>query len=255
MTRNLPLRIGWTIVVLGLGALHLLLPARSVDSITVVLLVIAVLPWAQPLIKSIELLGVKVELQDLKDRLADVEGATASANRQAQLALATTGPAAPAQAPAVTNASSDDTLRALAEEYNVIRRDQRSGDARTTAMTAVVRKMIDLVPNLGSFDIATELRSDDRGRRLAAYAVLYARPDATFLSDLVQSVAKREDKPFGQYWGLQAVSRVIATAGNNIPPAVVEQLRACAENLPRGTDRAYVLRRILEGIGGSRVRD
>ena len=220
-----------------------------------VLLVIAVLPWAQPLIKSIELLGVKVELQDLKDRLADVEGATASANRQAQLALATSGPATPAQPPALRTAGSDDTLKALAEQYNVIRRDQRAGDARTAAMTAVVRQMIDLAPNLSSFDVAQELQSDDRGRRLAAYAVLYARPDPKFLAALVQSVAKREDKPFGQYWGLQAVARVIATPGLSIPPGVVEQLRACAENLPRDTDRAYVLRRILKDIGGSRDRD
>ncbi len=58
MKQNLALRIVATVLALVVAAVHLLMPELRIDSITIVLLVIAVLPWAQPLIKSIELLGV-----------------------------------------------------------------------------------------------------------------------------------------------------------------------------------------------------
>ena len=72
-------------------------------------------------------------------------------------------------------------INSLAEDYNEIRRTQRGGDARTAAMTGVVRRMIDLAPRTKGFDLTATLRESNRGLRLFAYAYLYARPDSRVL--------------------------------------------------------------------------
>ncbi len=62
-------RLRWTITI---GALlvviaHLVWPHVKVDMVAVTLLVVAILPWLTPLVKSVELPGgFKVELQDLQ---------------------------------------------------------------------------------------------------------------------------------------------------------------------------------------------
>lgn len=56
-----------------------------------VLLVIFILPWVQPLIKSIELLGVRLELRELQNRVAEAEEDAKGASQQARFALAAAG--------------------------------------------------------------------------------------------------------------------------------------------------------------------
>lgn len=57
--------------IVSLGALllaltHLIWPALAIDALTITLVIIAILPWLAPLIKSLELPGgLKVELRDL----------------------------------------------------------------------------------------------------------------------------------------------------------------------------------------------
>ncbi len=49
-----------------LALLHLIWPSLSIDTITLILIIIAILPWLSPLIKSFEIPGGwKVEFQDL----------------------------------------------------------------------------------------------------------------------------------------------------------------------------------------------
>lgn len=63
-------RLKWVVTsgALGLTILHIAFPKLEVDIATLVLLVIAVLPWLAPLFKSVELPGgVKIELQDLQE--------------------------------------------------------------------------------------------------------------------------------------------------------------------------------------------
>jgi hypothetical protein len=56
--------------------LHLVLPSLAVDAITLALLVIAVLPWVAPLVKSVELPGgLKLELRDLERATARADTA------------------------------------------------------------------------------------------------------------------------------------------------------------------------------------
>ena len=61
------LRFAVTIGALVLAAVHVTWPGIEIDAITLALLVVAVLPWLAPLVKSVELPGgFKIELQDLK---------------------------------------------------------------------------------------------------------------------------------------------------------------------------------------------
>lgn len=61
------LRFAVTIGALLVAVAHLIWPDVAVDSVTVALLVVAVLPWLAPLVKSVELPGgLKIELQDLQ---------------------------------------------------------------------------------------------------------------------------------------------------------------------------------------------
>src|SRR5713101_5419779 len=100
--------------------MHLARPDLKIDSITIVALVICALPWTQPLIKSIELLGVKLELQELRDKVAEATGAAQSATRQAGLALASsTAPEPPLTHGALPHEA--DPVKSLAEEYDRLR--------------------------------------------------------------------------------------------------------------------------------------
>ena len=50
-----------------IGLLHLLMPNLKIDAILITLIIIAIIPWLEPLLKSVELPGgLKVEFQDLK---------------------------------------------------------------------------------------------------------------------------------------------------------------------------------------------
>lgn len=55
-----------------------------------------------------------------------------------------------------------------------------------------------------------------------------------------------EDKPFGQYWGLQAVGRNLETGiGDSTSKAIRQDLVAFAVRVPRGSDRDYEVRKII----------
>lgn len=254
MKQSLAVRIVVPGTALVLAGVHVWRPEVRIDSITVVLLVIVALPWLQPLIKSIELLGVKLELQEfklelqeLRNKAAEAQGAAESATQQAGLALASSaGP--PADPPGEGAGADADAIKSLAEEYNRIRDKQQAGNARTRAMTAVVQQMIDLAARAMLFDATTALRDANRGVRLFAYAYLYRRPDSGMLLPLIDSVTVVEDRPFGQYWGLQAIACVLAEAPRELLPQVRMRLLTFAAKLPAGTDRAYEVKKLLRQL-------
>ena len=58
------------------GVVHFLRPSFSLDTTYIVLLVLALIPWVAPIIKSIELPGgFKIEVQDLKEATDKVTAA------------------------------------------------------------------------------------------------------------------------------------------------------------------------------------
>jgi hypothetical protein len=244
MRKNAVPRIVVSVVALVAAGVHMWMPTLTIDSVTIALLVIAAVPWLQPLIRSIELLGVKLELQELQSKVAEAQGAAASATRQAGLALAS------GVSPGGETFASDTAggINALAQEYNHIRETQRPGDARTAAMTSVVRRMIEAASSVQEFDVDAALQEANRGLRLFAYAYLYARPDPRWLSPLVASVTIKEDKPFGQYWGLQAIGRVQANAAPNVLREAKDKLLAFGAKVPPGTDRDYEIKSVVRQI-------
>jgi hypothetical protein len=244
-----------SLIALAAIAARLVWPTLIIDHVTLGLLILAALPWLAPLIKSIEVPGIgKVELQEIKQQTQEAKGAAQSATQKAELALAGTYQKAEGYSKSLASRSAEEELEEeelvdLVKEYNNIRATQPSGDARTSAMTTVVSKMIRLFPNLKSFNIDEQLEESDQGKRLAAYAYLYANPDFAHLENLVNSVTQIEDKPFGQYWGIQAIGKVLGNRGNTeVSKEILDRLNRFLNRLKPGTDRHYELTRSLRSI-------
>jgi hypothetical protein len=243
-----------TAVAGGLLLVHREFTPLPKDNVTLVLLLFAALPWLGSVFKSVKIPNlIEIELQELREKVAESKGTAESAIRVATFAASATEPRALAAersvtAPAQTGA--EQHLAELIKKYNDIRREQKSGSLRTENMTRVVREMTELVPSLPSFDLSKLLFSDDNGTRLAAYAFLYEMPSSGDLRSLAESLAKHESTPFGQYWALKAFKRVLNNNGRqSIPPDVVAMLRSYRAQVQPGTDRDYELRQIFQYLG------
>lgn len=252
---QMSLRIGVTVVSVLLILIHQLAPAIKLDTATLVLIGVALLPWLQPIFKTVKLPGgIEVTLQDMKQEIQTAVGAAQSAERKAELAVSgiVTSPAADLPN-AVRNEASPPSaqgLAALAREYEHIRATQRSGASRTNAMTTVVRKMIEHANDVAEQELPGLLKSGAAGDRLIAYASLYGHPRPELLQELTSSVASTENQPFGQYWGLQAISRNLPDQPRNVPSSVLATLSAFSSTIKAGTDRDYELSRILRQLRG-----
>lgn len=67
MTTKRKIQIVITVIAILVGLTHLLFPDLKIDAIFITLIVVAIIPWLEPLLKSVELPGgIKVEFQDLK---------------------------------------------------------------------------------------------------------------------------------------------------------------------------------------------
>jgi hypothetical protein len=254
MAKENVIRLVISITALLIAVIHLNFPSHM-DLIMIGLLVVAIVPWLSPVVKSIEVAGWgKLEFQELSRRVEAAEGAAESAGKKAELAISPISPALISEREIlVETENSRAELEAQVAEYNKIRDTMEAGSARTTAMTGVVRKMIDLAAELSDLEVKEWLPSENRGQRLAAYARLYGVPNFILLGPLVESVTKIEDKPFGQYWGLQAVTRVLAAYRvPKISRTIIRSLREFGSTLQPGTDRDYELKRILQSLA-SRV--
>ncbi len=248
MKSNISLRIFISLLAAILAVIHVWKPEVQVDSITIILLVLCALPWMQPLIKTVELLGVKIELQELKKQIDEAKGAAASASRQASFAVSAVEPSSGGFPSADMELSAGEAaIEELAKNYEHIRATQRSGNVRTAEMTSIVRDMMELARRLKMLDVYKFLEVGSAGKRLYAYAYIYIWPGQDYLGILVSTITSREDTAFGQYWGLQALSHVVTTA-SNIQLEVKERLRMFWNRLPRGTDREYELNKILKMI-------
>lgn len=248
MTKNTVLRLAVTIGAILAGAIHAVWPG-VMDAITAALLLLAALPWLAPIIKTIEVTGVgKIELRELQRTAQEALGAAASAAQKGDLALAG-GLSAPMAKQEMIAGTELSDVWSLALAYDRIRETQRSGPSRISAMTAVVRKMIDASSSLAIPEVKNALQDRDPGRRLVAYAFLYTRPEPALLDDLIRSALELEDKPFGQYWGILAIGRVVGEMKRReVGEDTVQRLRSFLAELPPGTDRHYELNRVLQSL-------
>lgn len=220
------------------------------DKTELSLLVIAALPWLAYLVKAVELPGgVKFELQELREETERARGEALSASKQAATALGVATSSAVQQTPA--SADDDSVLQDLIQQYDRIRAAQERSQARTQAMTDVVNKMMVAAPRARRFDIADALRAptEQRGLRLAAFARLWVEPDMKYLDQLVEAITRREDKPFGQYWGIMALKKTLAAHGGHaLTRPQFRQLEDYVGRLPRDTDRFVELAPLLSEL-------
>lgn len=214
--RNI-VRGGVTILAAGLFAAHRHWPQAQLklDDIEIALVVLALLPWTMDYITGVELFGIKLELGNLAARIGETEGLAASADQKAETAL-TPRSAHIAHDPGHAidegrQGTAIHRLDELAKQYDEVRRNTPASDERTAAMDAIVRGMIEVAPDITAFPYRERLLDttdrEKRGGRLAAYALLWANPSRDYMNDLVKSVVSVEDKPFGQFWGIEAVRR------------------------------------------------
>jgi hypothetical protein len=135
----------------------------------------------------------------------------------------------------------------LAAEYNQTRDRLQSGPERTSQMTRVVSRMLALLSGVSDddFDISGHLGSNDRGIRLAGYAYLYANPKPARIQELAAAVAK-EDKPFGQYWGIRAIRKQVLEQPEALDLNTRRQLETFHSGLQAGSDRERELRATLD---------
>ncbi|MGM9510926.1 hypothetical protein ACS5NO_24540 [Larkinella sp. GY13] len=140
-----------------------------------------------------------------------------------------------------------DSLNYLAKEYNSIRETQKPGDERTISMTKVVNQMIELIPYVNIINIEEKLKSNNKGNRLIGYIYLYVKLDKFQIFTLIDTIIDKEDTPFGQYWGLKAVSNIFSN--KDIPKAVrnycYKKLFNFRQRLELNSDRYQEVTKIL----------
>jgi hypothetical protein len=180
-------------------------------------------------------------LRRIAENTDEIKGAAQSALQKAEFAL-TAPPVLPQQA----GQSPDVQLSNLEQEYNNIRANLPSGDMRTAKMSEVVKGMMSVLPSMANFDISSALTSTDNGQRLTAYASLYIKPDYQYLDQLANAVIK-DPTPFGQYWGILALGKVINLQPfHQLDPNIYNKLKVFHDQYPKGIDREYELRKVLQ---------
>ncbi|MFI0718654.1 hypothetical protein [Streptomyces sp. NPDC021224] len=248
-----------TCAAVAAALVHMVRPGISIDGITVVLLAVAVVPWLGDLFDSIELPGgTKLQYRQLAERVEAAEersaqaGRTADdASRTARIAFVTRSGEDTGTPGAYTDTSAGPaagSVERLADAYTRERATPRGPD-RTDRMEQIFADLVTATRQRDDFDVRAALASPDPGTRLAGYARLYARPDGTYLDDLVPAVLGDEEIAFSMYWGLHAIIAVVDTVGvGRLRVEHVTGLEARVGRLPADSDRNDVLWRLLAKI-------
>ncbi|MGP4111705.1 hypothetical protein ACTWP5_12410 [Streptomyces sp. 4N509B] len=239
----------------ALAVAHMVWPDLAIDTITVMLLVVAVAPWLGGIFDTIELpgglvmayrqLARRVEANEERTARLDQEVDGASANARVALAAAGSGDweqgrSEPEHAPAARR-----TMDRLATHYTELRQSVPGGPARTAEQERVFAEMLRVTPRVAVLDVEAMLSSDDPGQRLASVARLHAVPDPTHFASLVDA-AVREPLPFVKYWAFNALGRAIDEIGaDQVSVGTVRKLRAHLADVPPGSDRSRALQRVL----------
>jgi hypothetical protein len=139
------------------------------------------------------------------------------------------------------------TVDDLIDQYNAARKETLTSAERTAKLTTIVSTMISALSGAGHevIDLDSYIKAGDNdGRRVAAYAYLYANPDPRLTATLVRAILTDETR-FGQYWAVRALRRLIS-----VDPAALDlnsrrELERLLAKLKPTTDRAFELRQAL----------
>ncbi len=227
------------------AVIRIIFPDLSIDAVSLGLIILALAPWLSPIIKSIEIAGVgKIELQELKNQVEQLQGGVLSANLKADLATAT--------AAKKDEIKSDDLPRQrlpeLSKKYVETRKALKSGPERTTLMGRIFSEMVLQAINIEYLDVDELLREQNAGDRLSAFAYLFAKPSPEKLDALLNSVLV-EPKPFNQYWGIQVIRKTISQMyPQEVSREIAEKLKRLLKTLTPNTDRYYETKSIVDNL-------
>jgi hypothetical protein len=229
---------------------HLIWSNLKVDGVVVAMLVIALVPWLGSVFDSLELPGGwKLKYREIQQQLETTHaqsqqamGAAVSASQKADFAVAATEPA-------TGTGTAGEQFNELVAKYNLIRATQQSSHTRTKTLTQIVAQMVALAREMPDYPWQEALSSDDRGMRVAAYAWLYAKPNADASRLLVQTLTTaREDTDFGQYWNLQALQRCLQQADPDTAATLKPKLERFLPSLPPNNPRYHELSDLLQQL-------
>ena len=259
------LRILITVVSLLLFLAHRLkVPWATInDKSELTLIVIAVLPWLATVFKSVDIPGVgKFDLQELKKQVAENHGDIQSVRQQVTGAVQSLENRADAALQVLTVTPNVDAnpeestplvqeLDFLSDLYISRRNSLEKSAERTAEMSTIFGKMVAVCARIESIDASPYLDSGDAGKRLVGYARLYARPESTYLSQLVETITSGlETTPFGQYWGIRALARVVEEIDSKaVPSSLKSKLADYCAKLAKDTDRYFELSKLAQIIG------
>jgi len=202
----------------------------------------AVMPSQEELPESLVGLARRQALRMRRDSFrSDAEHLATVIDRQLAAAPGTAAIRSAADAPGVQSSgtaeesSVDVSVRNLAIRYNVVRDAMLSGGRRTERMAAIVLELRNVLREVPDFDVVKYLSSSDRGLRLAAYAYLQEHKAPQYRSELVRVICD-EDKPFGQYHGLEALRNQGQTA-ERLTEDDLSKLSSLALRLGPGEDQ------------------
>jgi hypothetical protein len=131
--KPLGVQVAISLTAIAAAAVHIVWPALAVDGITLALVVIAIIPWLAPLVKSLELPGGwKVELRELQQAKEDADMAgllaptsTLDSNREYSYQLIADND--PNLALAGLRIEIEKRLRNIAQARNILGRKQSVG--------------------------------------------------------------------------------------------------------------------------------
>jgi hypothetical protein len=183
-------------------------------------------------------------LDVLSSRITQVNAAANSANNKAELALAstTTSP----QQQAVVRVTPEQQMDSHIQDYNDTRQNMPSGNPRTSKMTDIFSQMIKVASSVQTFDLAAALSDNNNaGRRLAAYAYLFAKPDVNFFDPLIDALVN-DPLPFNQYSAIQALKRIQDRQPySTLSFSRFTKLKTYYDHLVNAEDRKYELGKIF----------
>jgi hypothetical protein len=136
-------------------------------------------------------------------------------------------------------------LHAMAEEYNHVRWTMPSGSERTLVMTEIVRRMIAEAEKISEFDVEGYLHTNNAGRRLVAYAYMYAHPESAWVPVIAEAFLT-DDKPFNQYWALKALEAQDFPISSMLDRDLIRRLRDRLPRLENDASRHRLLTKLLE---------
>jgi hypothetical protein len=252
-TNRIDRRARWTITIIALALVAARVFDASIfqrlDVIAVGLLVIAALPWAASFLSEISVPGVlDAKFRALEEKIQETQDQADNATRQAiaseDLVLK------PLPSSGALTGDALDTLKVLGQRYVATRSSMKSGDERTSTMTAIFRDMSAAAGNFeGEWPLASRwLLASDAGMVLAAIAYDYVHNDEADVSPLI-AAALSTKQPFIQYWALRVVLDIVRSTGlKMLSQKDIADLRAMESQLAKGTDRAFLVSSINKSI-------